>query len=449
MLGKQNRDIPQDLFRSRLSQIISLDHELAQLAGELDWAWIEHELRGYYSDEGRPSVPIRTMVGLLLLKQMYNHSDESVLERWVENPYLQYFTGETYFQHKPPFDPTDFVYFRKRVGEQGMEKVLSLTIKLHPGASQEKIVRIDTTVQEKNITFPTDSKLHQRIIDYLWHIAALEDIRLRQSYKFVLKRLRLDMHNGHHPRNRKKSNKARRKIKTICGRLLRDVRRKLNEEQLDWYAPYLALYERVLDQKKNDKNKVYSLHEPEVRCIAKGKAHKKYEFGNKVAVTRAARSGVILGMKSFIENVFDGHALEPALQQAENICMAIGGKRAEIAVVDRGCRGRKTIDGTQILIPGKAPKDQTAYEKRKLRKLFRARAGIEPVIGHLKYDHRMLRNYLKGTLGDAVNALLAGAAFNLKKRLNQIKQALKIYFLTMLEAFLIHDNRLAHQITLR
>lgn len=428
MLGKRGPQNQEDLFRSRLDQIISPNHELVILAAEVDWNWIEQELNGYYSEEGRPSVPVRTMVGMLLLKQLYNQSDESVLERWIENPYWQYFTGETYFQHKPPFDPTDFVYFRKRVGEKGMEKVLALTVKLHPGSEDEPVVQIDTTVQEKNITYPTDSKLQRRIIEYLWWLAEAEGIQLRQSYKFVLKELRMQMHNGHHPRRRKQARKAANKIKTICGRLLRDVERKLDEAKRAHYQPWLELYRQVLNQKQNDTNKIYSLHEPQVCCIAKGKAHKKYEFGNKVAICRAAKSGVIVGMKSFEENIYDGHALEPALDQAQRIREQAGGNRPQIAVVDRGCQGRKQIAGTDILIPGRRTKAQSLYEGRKLKALFRGRAGIEPVIGHLKHDHRMLRNFLSGALGDAVNSLLAGAAFNLKKRINQLKELLKSIF---------------------
>lgn len=422
MLGNQKRKSQIDVFRSRLDQMISAEHPLIQLSKELDWEWIEHELKGYYSSEGRPSIAIRTMVGMLLLKQLYDQSDESVMDRWIENPYWQYFTGETHFQVKPPFDPTDFVYFRKRVG---MEKVLSLTVKVHAGAEREHVVQIDTTVQEKNITFPTDTKLQYRIIDYLWGIARQEQIILRQSYKFVLKDLRLAMHNGYHPRRRRKANKARKKVKTICGRLLRDVERKMNTEQLLYYAPWLDFYRRVMKQKRNDKDKIYSLHEPEVYCVAKGKVHKKYEFGCKVAVVRTEKSGVIVGVQSFETNVYDGHSLAPALEQCQRILEQIGGNRPKVAVVDRGCKGRKEIEGTQIMIPGKPKKTQSAYEKRKLRKMFRARAAIEPTIGHLKQDHRMARNYLSGVLGDAVNALMAGAAYNLKMRLNQLKNGPK------------------------
>ena len=432
MLGKKNSSGQLDAFRSRLDQMLNMNHELVQLSKEVDWEWIESELSGYYSKEGRPSVPVRTMVGMLLLKQVFSESDESVIERWVENPYWQYFTGEEYFQHKPPFNPTDFVHFRKRVGEEGMEKVFSLTVKMHEGSESEGQVQIDTTVQEKNITFPTDQKLICRIMEYVRIIAKEEGIKLRQSYVRKEKEYVKQTHNGHLPSRKKKAKKARKKLKNICGRLLRDLERKMPEERMGVYEEYIELYWYVWNQKRTDKNKIYSLHEPQVNCISKGKSHKKYEFGSKVAVVRNSESGVITGMKSFVENVYDGHALEPALEQCERIRKAIGGSRPKEAVVDRGCKGKKEIEGTKISIPGKAKKGQSNYQKNKLRKKFRARAGIEPVIGHLKHDHRMLRNYLSGSMGDAINALLAGSAFNVKMRLNQIKEKLKTIFVSIL-----------------
>lgn len=334
------------------------------------------------------------MVGMLLLKQVYSESDESVIEKWVENPYWQYFTGEEYFQHKPPFDPSDFVHFRKRVGEEGMEKVLGLTVKMHKGSESEHQVQIDTTVQEKNITFPTDLKLLCRIMDYDRKIAQEEGIKLRQSYTRKEKKYIKQTHNGNLPSRREKAKKARKKLKNICGRLLRDLERKMPEERMEVYEEYFEMYWYVWNQERGDTNRIYSLHEPQVYCISKGKSHKKYKYGCKVAVVRNSKSGVITGMKSFTENVYDGHALQPALEQCERIRKAIGGQRPKEAVVDRGCKGEKEIQGTRISIPGKAKKDQTNYEKNKLRKKFRARAGIEPVIGHLKHDPRMLRNYL-------------------------------------------------------
>ena len=425
MLGKTTPTNQLDAFRPRLDTLLSPSHELVQLGQEVDWTWIEEHLTDYYAETGRPSVPIRTMVGMLLLKHLFNESDESVLDRWVENPYWQYFTGEQFFQHRPPFDSSDFPKFRHRVGEQGMEKVLALSVKLHPGADKEPEVQIDPTVQEKAITFPTDTKLQKKIIEKCRAIAEREGIQLRQSYKRTLKALMLAQRNGKHPKRRKKANAARRKIKTIAGRLVRELNRKLVGPTKAHYQEQLALFQRVLNQQRHDRNKIYSLHAPEVCCIAKGKEHKPYEFGSKVSLVRGAGSGVITGVANFNTNIYDGHTLEPALAQSERIRTAVGGNRPKVAVVDRGCRGQKQINGTQICIPATPAKNATAYQKRKARKRFRRRAGIEPTIGHVKHDHRMIRNFLKGEVGDAINALLAASAFNLKKRYNQIRMTLK------------------------
>ena len=304
-----------------------------------------------------------------------------------------------------------------------MEKVLSLTVRLHFGSELEEEVQVDTTVQEKNITFPTDSKLAFKIIKYCWSYAKAERVDLRQSYRFVVKGLRMKLHNGTHPRRQKAARKASRKLKTIAGRLVRELLRKLDSEALAYYGQSLNLFESVLAQKKSSKNKRYSLHEPAVWCIAKGKPHKKYEFGCKVSVARNAKSGVIVGMKSFTGNPYDGDTLETSLDQIERIRRDAGGDRPKTVVADRGYRGRKEIGQTKILIPTSGNKSQSSYDKQKQRKRFRNRAGIEPIIGHLKEDHRMRRNFLAGERGDAVNCLLAGAAFNLKMRLNQIRSS--------------------------
>ena len=445
MIGKTTHTEQLDAFRPRLETLLSNQHELVRLAEDVDWGWIEEQLTNYYAETGRPSVPIRTMVGMLLLKHLFNESDESVLDRWVENPYWQYFTGEQFFQHRPPFDSSDFPKFRHRIGEQGMEKVLTLTVKLHPGAEKEPEVQIDPTVQEKAITFPTDTKLQKKIIEKCRAIAEQEGIQLRQSYQRTLKALLLAQRNGQHPKRRKKANAARRKIKTIAGRLVRELNRKLTEPIRAYYQEQLALFERVLNQKRQDKNKIYSLHAPEVCCIAKGKEHKPYEFGSKVSLVRGAMSGVITGMANFNTNIYDGHTLEPALAQSERIRTALGGNRPQVAVVDRGCRGQKQIKGTQICIPATPAKNATAYQKRKARKRFRQRAGIEPTIGHVKHDHRMIRNFLKGEVGDAINALLAASAFNLKKRYNQIRITLKGKARLILDLFCQWLNRSMNQ----
>ncbi len=359
----------------------------------------------------------------MLLKQMYGQSDESFVDRWIENPYWQYFCGETYFQFEKPFDPSEFVHFRKRLGTDGAEKLLKLSISLFEKKEvEEKEVLIDTTVQEKNITYPTDAKLHKKIIEGCWKIAEKEDINLRQSYSRTLGQLMIDQRFREHPKRKRKAMAAARKIKTIAGRLVRDVERGLDDkERLEAYDEQLWLYYRVLGQKRDSKDKIYSFHAPEVSCISKGKDHKKYEFGNKSGFVITKKSGIIIGAMAFEDNPYDGHTLEPQLDQVSDLM----GRLPKVALVDRGYKGRKTILGVEIMMPGTG-KGKTAYEKIRDRARFRRRAAVEPVIGHLKSDYRMLRNYLKGVEGDMINTIMAAVAFNMMKRLRQIRDA--IYF---------------------
>jgi IS5 family transposase len=220
-----------------------------------------------------------------------------------------------------------------------------------------------------------------------------------------------------HPKRRKKANAAARKIKVIAGRVVRDLERKMTMKQLRKYEHDLALFHRVLKQQQKDSNKIYSLHEPEVRCITKGKEAKKYEFGNKVSIAKTMKSGIIVGVTSFRENLYDADTLDPQLQQIGRMT----GKLPKTAICDRGYRGKKRVLGVEIRIPAKPKKRASNYEKQKARKFFRTRAGIEPVIGHMKHDNRMIRNYLSGTQGDVINALLAATGFNMRKMLRRIK----------------------------
>jgi IS5 family transposase len=408
-----------------------MNHELIILSEQIDWPGIEQQLSPLYSEIGRPSVPSRKMVGLLMLKRMFNQSDESVIDRWIENPYWQYFTGEQYFQKRKPFDPSEFVHFRKRVGEEGLESLLAFTVKLHDKAEKEKEVQVDTTVQEKNITYPTDSKLAMKIIKRCWAISKEQGTKQRQSYKRIVKQLMKDQYNGGHPKRAKKARKARKKLRTLAGRLIRELERELSCEGLEKYQEALALYARVINQKRGDKNKIYSLHETEVSCIAKGKAHKKYEFGSKVAIVRGAQTGVITGAKSFKGNPHDSKTLQGALSQSTKVRVQAGGCSPRTAITDRGFRGVKQVEGVKIEIPTNGH-GATKYQKAKNRKRFRSRAGIEPVIGHIKHDHRMLRNFLKGVGGDINNALLAAVGYNLKKKLNEIRTLIDIIFKNLL-----------------
>jgi len=420
MKGKIPKNPQLNVFRTPLVNMINMKHELVLLAQRIDWEKVERDFSVYYPRHGRPAIPIRKMVGSMMLKQMYNLGDETFVARWIENPYWQYFCGETHFQYDEPYDPSDFVHFRKRIGEEGAQKILKLSINIFDSKEvHEKEILIDTTVQEKNITYPTDSKLHKKIIEGCLKIAEKEDIKLRQRYTRIVKQLMIDQRFREHPKRKKKANAAARKLRTIAGRLVRDVERKLDDiDRLSYYDEQLWLYLLVLGQKRDDKNKLYSFHAPEVKCISKGKEHKKYEFGNKSCFALTKKSGIVVGALAFEDNIYDGHAIEPQLEQVEDLI----GKLPETVLVDRGCKGRKSILGVNIKIPDSG-NGKTAYQKRKERERFRRRASIEPIIGHIKQDHRMLRNYLKGVEGDMINTLLAGAAFNMMKMLRRIREA--------------------------
>jgi len=424
MKGKSPDPSQLSLLPQRLEDLVNPRHPLYKLSKRIPWDELEKHFSGLYHHSGRPAKPIRLMVSLLILKQLYDLSDESSVERWVENPYYQFFSGETVFQWEFPCHPTDLVYFRKRIGEEGVEKIFKVSIELHGKKAKEAEVLVDTTVQEKNITFPTDTKLYKRVIEHCVGIAGKEGILLRQSYKRTTKKLMLAQRFRNHPKNRKKALSAERKLKTIAGRLVRELERKLPASSLQQYGQLIEIYKRILDQEKKSKNKIYSIHEPEVYCISKGKDHKKYEFGSKSSIVMTKNSGIIVGAVSFSKNMYDGHTLPEALKQSEELV----GRRAKVAICDRGYRGKRMIDGTRIEIPQKPRKRASAYEKRKARERFRKRAGIEPVIGHLKSDFRLLRNYLKGTVGDSINLMLAAAAYNFKKLMRQLLDFLFLFF---------------------
>ena len=444
MLGKIKLDFQQNLFQTRLTDLINLGHPLVKLAQELDWNKMELEFQELYSDQGRPSIPIRKIAGLLLLKQMFKESDESVVERWIENPYWQYFTGEDFFQNKQPFDPSEFVHFRKRLKERGLEFILSQSVALHPGAKSEKEVQIDTTVMEKNISFPTDAKLAKKVIDKCTKIAEKEIVQQRQTYKRVAKQHLRDAYFGHHPKRKKKAVAARKKLRTIGNRVIRELERKLPELTLKKYKQEFVNYKKVLSQERSSKDKIYSLHEPQTACIAKGKAHKAYEFGTKVSVTRGRKTGVITSIKRFLGNPHDSKTLEESLAQSQRVRELIGGTRPTIASTDRGFRGVTQVGDTKIEIP-KNKRDKSAYKQEVARKRFRARAAIEPTISHLKRNHALGLNFLKGVAGDINNALLSGIGYNLKMRFNQIKEQIVLWLeflmLDLAKVFLIMHRK--------
>ncbi len=423
MIGKSPNQKQSDLFNPLLEDFIDMNHELVLLSKAIDWKKLEEKLSVYYSHTGKPSMPIRLMVSCLLLKRLYNLGDETLAKEWVMNPYMQYFSGESYFRHKFPFDPSDLVHFRKRIGEEGIATIFSYTVELHGTQAKSKQLLSDTTVQENNITYPTDSKLAKKIIDKCNSISTKEMTKQRQSYKRVSKQLLRDSYNGQHPRRAKKAKKSQKKLKTIAGRLIRELERELSSERLPEYEEDLKLYKRVLLQKPKDKNKIYSLHKMFTACIAKGKAHKKYEYGNKIGVMVNPKSLVILGVESYEGNPHDSRTIAPLLAQIKSNL----NYQPEEVIYDRGGRGISEIDGVKISTPKPAMKRDSQYEKTKKRKKFRRRAAIEPVIGHLKKEFRMEQNYLSGEKSPKINALLAASGWNLKKLMEKLKN--KFYWL--------------------
>ena len=416
MLPKNQSQDQGDLFRSRLEQIINQDHPLIKLARSMDWEGFNRELGALYCpDNGAPGLPTRLMAGMHYLKYAFDESDESVVERWIENPYWQYFCGFEYFQHEFPLHPTSLVKWRQRVGESGVEKLLSETLETAKRIKALKsedatIVINDTTVQEKAVAFPTDSKLYHTMREKLVEAAETRGVQLRQTYRRKSKEALYRQSQARRSRKPEHARRWTRKLKTWLGRVMRDIRRKI--ESPDGKLNHLlTLANRLMSQTRESKDKLYSIHAPEVECIAKGKAHKQYEFGCKTSVVSALKNNWILGVKSFHGNPYDGDTLSPAIEQAQRL----SGLRITDVYTDKGYRGRRrTIPNqTQHISGERSIKTMTRAELKR----FKRRNAIEPIAGHLKSDNRLDRNYLHGEEGDKINAILAGCGYNIRKLL--------------------------------
>jgi len=404
----------QTSFYSTFEEQLSHRHPLYILANQINWMIFEEAFASLYSEEGRPAKPIRLMVSLLMLKHVRNLSDESVVEQWFENIYYQYFSGEKTYACGVPCEASELVHFRNRIGAAGVELILKESIRVNGKDGGEQEGTTDTTVQEKNITYPTDNKLHRKIIKKCVGLASEQGIELRQSYTRTVKKLLMEQRFRHHPKNKGRARKADRKVKTIAGRLVRELERKLTP---GLHQDTLELFKKVLAQKKADSNKIYSLHEPHTQCMSKGKEHKKYEFGSKVSIITTKTTGVIIGAINIEKNVHDSKTLQPAIEQQQRLT----GITLKNNFVDRGYRGVKEVLGTTIVTPDKPGKQRTPYQKQKLRNGFKRRAAIEPKIGHLKQDHRLSRNFYKGIKGDNINVMLAAAGMNFKRMINKWK----------------------------
>ncbi len=430
----------QDLFRSRLDQVINMDHALVKLARTIDWRFLEEKFGAVYADgSGRPPLPTRLMAGLAILKHTYNLSDEVVCELWIENPYYQYFCGEEFFQHRLPLDRSSMTNWRHRMGEERLQALLqeSLAVATRTGAMKPgdlARVIVDTTVQPKNITFPTDAKLLNRAREKLVKLAKLAkklDVELRQSYTRVGKFALIQHQRYAHAKQFKRANRALRTLKTYLGRVIRDIARKIDgDPRLETkFALLLSLARRVRAQERGQRGpKVYSLHAPEVECIGKGKAHKPYEFGVKVSVATTLKHSkggqFVVHAQALPGNPYDGHTLAGVIPAIEQLV----GNTIERLHADAGYRGHNAPPEYKFKIyTSKQKRRVTPQIKREMRR----RAAIEPVIGHTKNEHRMDCNYLAGRNGDANNAILAAAGYNFRRLIRWLSNFLRL-FLAML-----------------
>jgi len=438
----------QDLFRSRLDQVINMEHALAKLARTIDWSFLEEKFGAVYTDgPGQPPLPTRLMAGLAILKHTYDLSDEVLCERWVENPYYQYFCGEEFFQHRLVFDRSSLTRWRNRMGEARLQALLqeSLSVAARTKAikpSELSRVILDTTVQPKNVTFPTDAKLLNRAREKLARLAKLHGVTLRQSYARVGKFALIQHQRYAHAKQFKRANRMLKKLRTYLGRVIRDIDRKIEgDEGLQAkFTKLLALARRVREQQQRQRGpKVYSLHAPEVECIGKGKAHRPYEFGVKVSVATTqshAKGGqFVTHVKALPGNPYDGHTLKTVIPDME----ALVGNTIERILADKGYRGHNAPPDYKfrVFISGQK-RGVTPKIKRELRR----RSAIEPVIGHLKAEHRMGRNYLWFRHGDANNAVLAAAGYNFRRLIRWLSLLLRQILATLFPEILINPDRI-------
>ena len=409
-----------DLFRHRLENLIDTRHELCQLAEQIPWTQCTERFGPLYAERGRPGLPLRLLVGLQYLKHLYALSDEEVVARWVENPYWQYFCGEEYFQHRLPIDPSQMTRFRQRIGEAGGEWLLQLTIEVglqtktvHPAHLRQ--VSVDTTVQPKAVAFPTDARLYLKGLRTLVRQAKQAGLPLRQSYMRLARQAFVQHGRYAKAKQFKRARRMQRRLKVYLGRVYRDLCRKLTAkpEVATGFHELLSRIERLLTQQRKDTSKLYSVHAPEVECLAKGKVHQPYEFGVKVSVATTQARHFVVGLQALPGNPYDGHTLVGQLDQVKRLT----GQRPRRCVVDQGYRGHQVDSSETEVLVSRQRQVVMPAQKRALKR----RNAIEPIIGHLKSDGFLGRNFLKGVEGDKLNAVLCGVGQNLRAILRHLR----------------------------
>jgi transposase, IS5 family len=419
-----------NLFKLELRNIVNLNHGYVRLAHEINWQQFDEVLGASYSEMGRPGVSTRLMVALHYLKYQHDLSDEAVVAQWLENPYWQYFSGMKYFEHDLPLDPSSMTKWRKRLGEQGAESLLKETIETGVRLKvitrgQLERVNVDTTVQEKYVRFPTDARLYDRMRERLVKQAEKESLVLRQTYKRVGKRLLFQQSRYASAKQFKRAAACTRKLKTLLGRTIRDIERKCTDPS-PTLTDLLGLAKRLEVQQREDKNKLYSVHAPEVECIAKGKAHKRYEFGCKVSVSATSKGGWLVAAKAQPGNPYDGHTLNATIEQTERLT----GRTPHHAYTDGSYKGHDYQGTCEVHVDQK----RRGTIPQSTWKWLKHRAAIEPTIGHLKDNKRLDKNRLKGSLGDALNVLFSAAALNfakLFKAMATLPSALRFFMATL------------------
>ncbi len=428
-MARPRDDRQKDLLRPALEAIIDMGHPLVRLAGQISWQFLDVRFASVCQPgPGQPGLPTRLVAGLFILKHMHNLSDEALCARWLENPYYQYFCGEVSFCHKLPFDRSSLTRWRQRLGEEQLVALIqeSLSVAHKTGALETKDlerVAVDTTVQPKAIAHPTDARLMHRALVKLVDLAKRHGVPLRQSYLRVAKRAAIMVGRYTHAHQFKRARRELKFLRTRLGRVIRDIGRQTDDkpELQARFAPLLDLAIKVRHQDHRQRGpKIYSLHAPEVECIGKGKTRAPYEFGCKVSIATPVTSPkggqFVLHTKALHGNPYDGHTLGPMIEDLE----ALTGIETRRIHVGKGYQGHNHPHKFRVWISGRV-RGVTAAIRREMKR----RAAVEPVIGHLKAEHRLDCNYLKGREGDRINAVLAAAGYNFSLLLRWLAELLR------------------------